>query len=197
MTEDPRLSERLKQANEQLTISSAVRNRHRSTIQAELNSPTAVVPRRPKRQEQPRRLALVAATLLIGPVAALFVSSGAAPGDALYPTKRAVERVVSLIDNDRSADNRLEELDDLIARGSGRDAIAEAQDDAYAAIGGLGDDHPFVHRYQDLVLGARRGPDGVDPNYRHEADVDWAGGEPYRTSLPNGDVLIIERIGGE
>ncbi|MGI9595578.1 MAG: hypothetical protein ACR2QK_05440, partial [Acidimicrobiales bacterium] len=27
--------------------------------------------------------------------------------------------------------------------------------------------------------------------------VDWAGGEPYRTSLPNGDVLIIERIDGE
>lgn len=195
MAEDRGLTERLKKANEQLRISPEVRDRHRLAIMAELDGPSIVTPRRPAREHRPRRMALVAATLLIGPIGVLFASSGAVPGDTLYSTKRTLEQVISVFDDELSAGNRLDELGELIDRDAAPVAITKAQDDAFSALREFEPDHRYFHQYEDLVLGARRGSEGLASGYVYEGEVAWATGERYVVSLPDGEILIIEQFG--
>lgn len=197
MADDPRLAERLNRANEKLRVSSAARKRHRSTIAAELQAPTIPAVVKPRSGQRHRRLALIAATILIGPIAALLASSGAIPGDTLYPAKRAVERVVSVFDNETTADHRLDELEQLIRRESKPSAISDAQDEAFSAIEGFSEGHPFIDRYRYLVLGARQGEAGLDLDYRQRRIVRWSEGERYRISLPTGDLVRIDRSGDD
>lgn len=72
-------------------------------------------------------LGVVAATLIVGPVAGLAAEQ-AVPGDLLYPVKVGLEPVRELFDSNVVADHRVEELDELVTTGA-EDEIIDRQVD--------------------------------------------------------------------
>jgi hypothetical protein len=94
-------------------------------------------------------LGVVVAMLLAGPVAAV-AGDRAVPGDLLYPVKHVLEPIVRLFDEDVVAEHRVEEVGELVRRGSG-DAVIEEQ--VTAARDALADtDAPELERELDRIV---------------------------------------------
>lgn len=79
-----------------------------------------------------RRLAVGSAVglVLVGPVGLAAAASSALPGEPLYGTKRVVDVVVSLVDDDFAAGRRLSEAEWLLANGGSLEIVRNLLEDA-------------------------------------------------------------------
>jgi hypothetical protein len=130
-----------------IEVSTATRQRH-------LNEVAAAVRHRPPRRSLRRLPLMLAAALLLIPLAAL-ASELSVPGDFLHPIKRFLEPAWSLLDGDVRARHRVEELEALI-EGQGSQSLIEQQvTEAEAAVG----DHPLLlPRLEQAKEDLARGP---------------------------------------
>ncbi len=131
-------------------VDPGVRARHLAAIDAEIA--TSVTPKSNRR----RLLAIALATVLLLPVVALAAESSA-PGDFLYPFKRAFEPVVQIFDDDIVATHRVGEVETLISRDASRDVVDRSVTDARDVV----IDHPFLReRLERAIDEARRDDSG-------------------------------------
>ena len=91
----------------------------------------AAIDQAPRRR---RWLAGLAVAIVVGLPTAAIAADGAVPGDLLYPVKRAVEPVISLVDPDVVVEHRIEEAEELARRGADRSEVDRAVRDARRAI---------------------------------------------------------------
>ena len=113
-----------------IDIDETAAQRHLADVAAELKNPGK--PARHRRTGRIKVGALVAATLLVLLPGAALAAEGAVPGDALYPVKIAVERVVGLGEPNIAAEPRIEDWEKLVDRAvpyeKVSDGLAEADD---------------------------------------------------------------------
>jgi hypothetical protein len=175
------LTQRLQQLR--IEVAPATAALHLAAVAAELREPVVSPVAFPRRR---RVVAAVAVALLLVPAAAV-AAEDSVPGESLYPVKRTVEWVRSLVDDDIGAIHRLEELEILIDRrapvemlrqrlaiaesvvGSGDRSLRDRLDEARRSIGGdplrppvVDDDHGDDVPESDLVppaTGQRRSGD--------------------------------------
>lgn len=185
------LTNRVWAASEQRSIDHEVRAMHLARIRGELERPIHVAPTvmttAPTPIARRWRLAATAAAFAILPVTAMTAANSALPGDRLYPTKRAVERAMIVVDDDVVASNRIEELEALIRRHDRPEVIAAAQRDADQEIRWLAADNRLATRLSELFIGWGSG------QYRLDRAIDWSDGDLFISSLPDGDLLWITR----
>ncbi len=124
-----------------IEMSAATKEAHESSIGAALNTfgATSTGVRTPRwRLRVP---AFVAALLVVAPVGAAFASESAVPGDLLYPVKRLVEPIRSVVDSDVVAQHRVDELAHFLDMHTEADRLSDAVQDARDAVSDLPADH--------------------------------------------------------
>ena len=95
--------------------------------------------------------ALAAALLIVLPVGTAFASEGAVPGDLLYPVKRLVEPIRSVVDSDVVAQHRVDELARLLDVPDEAHRLMDAVTDARDAVGDLPPDHDLRATFDRLT----------------------------------------------
>ncbi len=100
-----------------------------------------------------RRVALGTAWGMIAVPSTAFAAEGSAPGDLLYPIKRAVEPVRAVFDPDVRARHRVDEVARLIERQAQADRLREAIEAARASLGE--DDAELRTQLDELERGLR------------------------------------------
>lgn len=118
-------------------VSPATRQRH-------LEKVAIAIRQRPPQRHVRRLTIILAAALLLIPLAAL-ASEPAIPGEFLHPVKRFLEPAWLLIDGDVRARHRVEELEVLIERDGARNLIERQLVEAEAAVG----DRPLLRQRLD------------------------------------------------
>ena len=96
-----------------ITIGDEIARQHLDAISDELRKPQPL--QRPARRRV-RIAALATAAVLVALPATALAAEAAVPGDLLYPVKRAVEFVLSVVDPNLEAEHRIEELEAVIER---------------------------------------------------------------------------------
>ena len=124
-----------------VSVADDVRERHLAAIGNELRSAG-----RP-RIRRFRLLAVAVALVLALPVFAL-AAEDAVPGDALYPIKRMLEPVVSLVDRDVAVDHRVREAEILLERDAEPRIIRDHVEQARVVVT---DEHPDYAARLDVV----------------------------------------------
>lgn len=136
------LTRRLQALGPVVEIPEPVRRAHLATI-------TRAVAQAPRFASAPegiplrKRLAAVTAAVVLSFPVAAMASTGAVPGDALYPVKRAIEPVLGLVDPRVSARHRVEELAALIAEGDSGARVESALEAAREAVASLDPTDPL------------------------------------------------------
>lgn len=120
-----------------------VRDRHLAAIGAAVRSARA------PRLRRFRLLAVAVAVVLALPVMAL-ASENSVPGDLLYPIKRVLEPLVSVLDRDVEADHRVREAEVLLERDAEPNVIRDHVDRARVVVS---DQHPEHSARLDAVVG--------------------------------------------
>lgn len=110
-----------------ITNDDETRLRHLAAIEAEIQGSTR------SWFGSRRMLVVFVGLVLLLPVAA-FAAEDAVPGDLLYPFKRIVEPVMSILDSDLAAKHRIEELEQLIDDNAPADQIQDTYQEAEAAV---------------------------------------------------------------
>lgn len=123
------LKDRLATLN--ITIDDEIAQQHINTISTELRNPP--VPSRSRRRRS-RVAALAAATVLLALPATAVAADGAIPGELLYPVKRAVEILLSVVDPNLEAEHRIEELEIVVERDGLAVEIQQRLSDAEDAV---------------------------------------------------------------
>jgi len=109
-----------------------------------------------------RRIALAVATAAaLGVPATAIASTGAVPGDVLYPVKRAIEPVWGLVDEDVVASNRLDELGVLLDRDVDPEVLGDYLAEARIAVEENGDAE-LADRFREIEARVRRRPGSPD-----------------------------------
>lgn len=116
-----------------VVVSDDVRDRHLAAISDAIRTS-----RTASRLRRFRLLAVAVAVVLALPVMAL-ASENALPGDLLYPIKRMLEPLVSVVDRDVEADHRVREAEALLERDAEPRLIRDHVDRARIVIT---DEHP-------------------------------------------------------
>lgn len=190
MTGSDDLTQRLQAINDQ-SLSPSTRDAQLRRVREELERPTPVSTLRSSGSRGPtRRVLLVAAAavaFLAGSVSILLAANAALPGDGLYGTKRAMELVIGIVNDDVVAEHRVDELEEFISRRAEPDAVMAAQIRMFDALAALADDHTLRARERQLVLGTESSPPRVD------RAVDWDRGETFESSLLDGELVVVER----
>ncbi len=126
-----------------VTVDDAVRERHLAVIGDAVRS--ALAPRR----RRYRLLVVAAALVLAVPVMAL-ASENSVPGDLLYPIKRMLEPLVSVVDPTVEIDHRVREAEVLLERDAEPSLIRDQVERARVV---LTDEHPEHTARLDVVIG--------------------------------------------
>ena len=155
-----------------ISVGDDVRERHLTVIVDELRSA------RKPRVRRFRLLAIAVALVLALPVIAL-AADDAVPGDALYPIKRILEPVVSLVDRDVEVDHRVREAEALLERDAEPRVIRDHLEQARVVVT---DEHPEHLARLDVVA------DQVREHADRVADTDDAASAPT-------DEEDVDRIG--
>ncbi len=163
--------------------------------------------------------ALAAALLIVLPVGTAFAAEDAVPGDLLYPVKRLVEPIRSVVDSDVVAQHRVDELAYLLEIPGEAHRLTGAVSDARDAVSDLPADHylrtdleQLTDRVTDAAPADVPSHDEVDSDHpevdsdhpeadsdRPEADSDRpesaTPGDRPGTDAPNDGVQDTDRAG--
>lgn len=127
-------------------VSPEARELHLASIDSAIRE-ASVAPQRGAGRGRKRAATLVMVAALAGlPAGVAFAAEGALPGDALYPVKRVTETLRSFVDSDLVAENRVEELEVLIASDSSDHRIPDHVDRARDEVARLDPDHQLHPR---------------------------------------------------
>lgn len=127
------LTKRMQRLKE-FQVSDHGRQRHLGAIEQALELAPAV-DASTRRWSTRRRIAgAVLAASMLGPAGVAFAAQSALPGDALYPTKRAIEQVQVVLDPAVVARHRLDELSALVERADVSSAVSVAFAEAENAM---------------------------------------------------------------
>lgn len=118
-------------------MSPATKQAHTSSIGEALSTVGSVQARPPMSWWRMRVPALGAALLVVLPVGTAIAAESALPGDLLYPVKRVVEPVRSIIDSDVVARHRVDELVRFLDAPVATDRLPDALRDAREAVSDL------------------------------------------------------------
>ena len=94
-------------------------------------------------------LGVVVSLIVAGPAAAV-ASIDSAPGDLLYPVKRAVEPMLQIFDSDVAVEHRVEEVATLVERQTQDDVIEQRIDIARDALAET--DQPLLEQELDRIV---------------------------------------------
>lgn len=134
-----------------VTVDDDVRERHLAAIGDAVRSARA------PRLRRFRLLAVAVAVVVALPVMAL-ASENAVPGDLLYPIKRVLEPLISVVDRDVEADHRVREAEVLLERDAEPSVIRDHVDRARVV---LTDEHKQHRTRLDVVVGELEDRPGV------------------------------------
>lgn len=140
-----------------VTVGEDVRHRHLTAIGDAVRSAKA------PRHRRFRPLVVAAALVLAVPVLAL-ASENSVPGDLLYPIKRMLEPLVSIVDPTVEIDHRVREAEVLLERDAEPSLILDQVERARVV---LTDEHPEHTARLDVVIGRLEKP----PDPEGEGDV--------------------------
>lgn len=146
MSDREELRSRLRRLGHAISLPEHIRERHLIAIAEGLDEPAAGVSWGRGR----RTLAAWVAAAVVAIPSVAFASESALPGQALYPVKRAVERVWSVVDPDLPARHRLEELEALSA-GAGSGRLDQAVHDAVTAADDLSSADPLKLELEQTI----------------------------------------------
>lgn len=140
---------------------------------------------------------VTAAFMVVLPVGTALAAESALPGDLLYPIKRLVEPVRSVLDSNVAARHRVEELTHMVDTATHQDRVAEAVVSARDAVSDLPLDH--ILRV-DLAAATDRVTDEVLVDIQHERDTTTDTSPPIvtdSTTTTNPDVTTDTRAHDE
>jgi hypothetical protein len=149
--------------------------------------------------------ALAAALLIVLPVGTAFAAEDAVPGDLLYPVKRLVEPIRSVVDSDVVAQHRVDELAYLLEIPDETHRLTDAVSDARDAVSDLPADHylrtdleQLTDRVTDAAPADVPSHDEVDSDHP-EVDSDHPESDTPAdrsgTDAPNDGVQDTDRAG--
>lgn len=124
-----------------IEMNDATKEAHRASMGDVLSAIGASAPTVRAPWWRARVPALVAAVLVVLPVGTAIASESAVPGDLLYPVKRFVEPVRSVVDSDVVAQHRVDELAHLMDIPTQAERLTDAVEDARDAVRDLPIDH--------------------------------------------------------
>lgn len=134
-----------------IEMSATTKQAHEASISTALNTVGATTHGVRTPRWRVRVPALVAGLMVALPLGTAVASEGAVPGDLLYPIKRLVEPIRSVVDPDVAAQHRVEELARLIDSPASSDRVADAVFDARDAVGDLPADHLLRAEFDKLT----------------------------------------------
>ncbi len=156
-----------------IEMTGATRRAHQASISVALSTAGATTRGIVTRRRRVRMPALVAGLMIVLPLGSAIASESAVPGDLLYPIKRLVEPIRSVVDSDIAAEHRVKELAHLIDSPASSRRVADAVSDARDAVSELPPDHQLrtdldrlTDRARDTGASVTLPSDEVDRKYR-------------------------------